>query len=152
MRTSRPISASPGRGGCCREPQAVFGHLKTDADRLAAAALRLRGERDARAKRGYEILRRRIGSPPGLALCFGAGVVLGARSRHGASHGLPAADERRRERGGGFGRWLQGPAGAAAIKVAGALLSGALLHPDDAPPAALMDVDGSAAEPFIRQD
>ncbi|HET6630298.1 MAG TPA: hypothetical protein VFG91_11040 [Woeseiaceae bacterium] len=108
----------------------MFEHLKTNADHLAADAAWLRRERDTHARQGFDILRRRVGSPPGLVVCFGAGVFAGARSRNRESD---PADKARRESH-LVERLLHGPVGAAAIKLGTAFLAGALLHPDREPP------------------
>lgn len=103
----------------------MFDRLKARADRSAADAAWLRGERNARARRGYQILRRRIGSPAGLVACFGAGVFAGARSRREDRGGCrPGTTEN------GFaGRFLSGPLGAAAIRLGSSFLVSALLEP-----------------------
>lgn len=116
----------------------MFEHLKTRADRLAGDAGRLRRERNEHARRGYEILRHRAGSPLGLTVCFGAGVFAGARSRrpdapgNGNDRGKRPAPEHREE---AFAhRLLHGPVGAAAIKLGTAFIAGRLMQPDDSPP------------------
>ncbi len=114
----------------------MFESLKTTADRLAADALRLRHDRNAHARRSYGLLKRRIGSPPGLVACFGAGVFAGARSRRPVARN----GERRPERSqGGFTAFLQGPLGVAATRLATALIAGALAKPDYAQAAGSSD-------------
>lgn len=116
----------------------MFEHLKTNADHLAADAAWLRRERNAHARRGYEILRRRVGSPPGLIVSFGAGVFTGARARHRKVH--DGGDDHRHDRrpdhaeGGLTGWLLHGPVGAAAIRFGTAFLAGALMRHDHEPP------------------
>lgn len=106
----------------------MFEHLKTNADHLAADAARLRRERNAHARRSYAIVQRRVSSPPGLVLCFGAGVFAGARLRHRELH---PEHERRHDRRParreiGLTEWLlHGPLGAAAIKLGTAFIAGA---------------------------
>lgn len=118
----------------------MFESLKTEADRLAADAIRLREERNAHARRGYGILKRRIGSPPGLTACFGAGVFAGARSRRPRPP-KDAKVERPPERAeGGFAAFLHGPLGIAAIRLGTAFIAGALAKPDYA------DAGGASSE------
>lgn len=114
----------------------MFRHLKSNAARHAADAARLQRDRNAHAKQGYAILERRLGSPPGLIMCFGAGVFAGASSRR---RDLCADDQelrsgRRPEHAepGFTERLLHGPLGAAAIRFGTAFLAGALLHPEHA--------------------
>ena len=116
----------------------MFGHLKSEADRLALDAAWLQRERNAHARRGYALFRRRIGSPLGLAACFGAGVFAGARVRRPApgnsgDHRSPGhRGEPERSESGLAGRILHGPVGAAALRLATAYVAGALMKP--APP------------------
>lgn len=144
MRDWPPTWGLPGRAGCCRKRARVFGQLKRDADELAADAAWLQRERNVRARRGYAILKRRIASPPGLIACFGAGVFAGARSRRPAidSDGgsRPRNDDGPQRSGGLARRVLQGPAGAAALRLATAWLAGALMKPS--PP------QGAGQDPF----
>lgn len=115
----------------------MFEHLKTNADHLAADAARLRRERNAHARRSYAIVQRRVSSPPGLVLCFGAGVFAGARLRHRERHPEHERrhDRRPERRESGLAEWLlHGPLGAAAVKLGTAFLAGALMHPDPEPP------------------
>lgn len=122
----------------------MFGHLKSEADRLALDAAWLQRERNAHARRGYALFKRRIGSPLGLAACFGAGLFAGARTRRP----VPGNSGEHRSRGGepersesGLARRiLQGPVGAAALRLGTAYLAGALMKP--APP------DGTGHDPF----
>jgi hypothetical protein len=107
--------------------------LKQRADRLAREAHGLRMERDRRAAESLELARRRIGSPAGLALCFGAGFAVGHRS--------PKRDAN--DTGGGVAgqatRLAESPLGAAAIKLAAAFIAGAVTRrerEDDQQPAA----------------
>lgn len=123
----------------------MFGQLKRDADERAADAACLQRERNVHARRGYAILKRRIASPPGLVACFGAGVFAGARSRRPAIEGDGRSSARhengaRRSEGGLARRVLQGPAGAAALRLGTAWLAGALMRPS-AP-------EGAGQEPF----
>ena len=111
----------------------MFGQLKGEADRLADDAAWLQRERNAHARRGYTILKRRIASPPGLLACFGAGVFAGARSRRpsrrdGGSEARHEQGPQRKEEG-LTRRLLQGPVGAAALRLGTAWLAGALMKP-----------------------
>jgi hypothetical protein len=123
----------------------VFGQLKRDADGLAADAAWLQRERNAHARRGYAMLKRRIGSPAGLVACFGAGVFAGARSRRRTPDEDGGNDPRsrngsQRREGGLARRVLQGPAGAVALRLGTAWLAGALMRPE--PP------EGAGQDPF----
>lgn len=121
----------------------MFGHLKSEADRLALDAASLQRERNAHARRGYALFRRRIGSPLGLAACFGAGVLAGARARRpaqGNSGEHRGGREPGRSESGLATRILHGPLGAAALRLGAAYLAGALMK--TAPP------DGTGHDPF----
>lgn len=105
-------------------------NLKQRADQLASEAGEFRLERNRSAARCLAILRRRAGSPVGLAICFGAGMVAGSRSdRHHAIE--PENDDTdRHERESVAMQALRGPIGAAAIKLGSAFIAGALLRPE----------------------
>ena len=115
----------------------MFGQLKREADRRAADAAGLQRERNVHARRGYAMLKRRIASPPGLVACFGAGVFAGARSRRPP----PGEDGPQRSEGSRARRFLQGPAGAAALRLGTAWLAGALMR-SSAP-------EGAGHDPFL---
>lgn len=96
--------------------------LKQRADRVASEARGLRLERDRRAAESLELARRRIGSPAGLALCFGAGFVVGLKPRK------RDADDSAADVAGPATRMLDGPLGAAAIKLASAFIANAVVR------------------------
>lgn len=100
--------------------------LKGEVDELAGTANGLRQERNVRVARSLAIVKRRIGSPPGLAVCFSAGFLLGSR----ASADSTDADRREtgqgnkeRDKEGLVSKILLGPLLAAAVKMALAFLT-----------------------------
>jgi hypothetical protein len=122
------------------------GRLKHRADKLAASARAERLECAAHADRMLVIVRRRAGSPAGLAISFSLGFIAGSRPGKGkADHGRRAE---RHEAGSERGRrgvtyqLAHGPLGEAAVKLGMAFLARSLMklqengadHPD--PPAA----------------
>jgi hypothetical protein len=112
--------------------------LKRRANELASDARRLRSERNEHALEGLAILRRRLGSPAGLALSFGAGVVAGSaaprrRPFQADEDGKDRAGKRNKAHaaGPGFADWLlRGPLGVAAFKLAPAFIAGAMMQSD----------------------
>lgn len=102
----------------------TFRNLERRADERALEASRLKRERDAHAARGVAILRARLATPPALALCFGAGMLVGrpsppgrpARSRGGRGDGEPES---------GIVRLLGGALATAALRLASAYVAGA---------------------------
>lgn len=105
--------------------------LKQRADKLACRADDLRVERNNRTERSLAIVRRRVGSPVGLAVCFGVGVAAGSRLNN------RKPDAKRATGDGVASQLLHGPVGAAAIKLATAFLAGSILKGDE--PAATGD-------------
>lgn len=101
--------------------------LQQRADDLAWRAEQLRLQRNSRAERCLAIVRRRVGSPVGLAVSFSAGVVAGSRMKSRNSRPNSHTDTG----GDSFARLLHGPVGTAAIKLASAFIAGSLLKPDD---------------------
>jgi hypothetical protein len=99
-------------------------NLRERADRLASEARSLRLERDRRAAESLDLARRRISSPAGLALCFGAGFAVGHRSPKRAAHGSGDGVAKQ------AARLLERPLGAAAVKLAVAFIAGAVARPD----------------------
>lgn len=67
--------------------------LKDELDELAGNANDLRQERNVRIARSLAIVKRRIGSPPGLAVCFSAGFLLGSPAGEDSTE----ADQRHKE-------------------------------------------------------
>lgn len=97
--------------------------LRQRADELAAEAGRLRRARNAHAARAIAIVRARISTPAGLALCFAAGIVVG---RPSSRAGAPAERKARHAATeGAAGRLLGGPLAAAAVRLASAFVTGA---------------------------
>jgi hypothetical protein len=116
------------------------------ADRLAADAGSERRARRAHIARARHIFGRRLGSPVGLAACFGAGAVAGARL--GRDPERPPADNggSEDEQAGFIERMSDSPLGSIAIRLAAATLVRYLLTPsapgDDA--AAGEEIPGEA--------
>ncbi|MGH8193683.1 MAG: hypothetical protein ACREQ8_04665 [Woeseiaceae bacterium] len=113
--------------------------LKKRADQLASEAGDLRSERNRRAAESLALLRQRVASPVGLAMCFGVGVAAGLKSPRRESNGAGTRSD------GAASRVLQGPLGAAAIKLASAFIAGAFLQPDKGDGAA-SDVDSRSVQ------
>ena len=105
--------------------------LKQRADQLASDAGESRLERNRSAARCLAILRQRAGSPVGLAVCFGAGLVAGSRTDRHEAIADESDDTDRGDRESVAMHALRGPAGAAAIKLASAFIAGALMRPDE---------------------
>lgn len=107
-------------------------NLQRQADERALEAARLKAQRNAHAARILAILRAKIATPGALALCFGAGLMVGQRSS-------PQRGARRRpdhdgdEPESGVARVFKGPLGSAAFRVASAYLVGAATGPGRAP-------------------
>jgi len=106
---------------------------KALADRLVGeveAERRARREHIARAK---NIFGRRVGSPAGLAVCFGAGAVTGLRLGRGpasrATYRRPEEADGEGEEGGFLQRMTDSPLGNIVMRLAAATLVRYVLTP-----------------------
>lgn len=102
--------------------------LKRQADALTIEARRLKVERNAHAGRGVGILRARLATPAALALCFGAGFLLG----HPFFHESPASrhePENGRTGDSSSRSFLESPFVAVALRLASGFLAGAVTGP-----------------------
>lgn len=109
-----------------------LGRLKQEADALAAAGARLAMERDAHARSSIALAGEALSSPGALAVLFAAGFVVAsprAGPRPASEH--EAEDD---QDGGRIGRWLAGPVGTIALRVASGFLSGAAAPVRGIPP------------------
>lgn len=98
---------------------------KARADRLAEEVMAVRRARRAHSARAKAIFLRRLGSPGGLAACFGAGAVAGLRLGESESDESAGRDGDRRA-GGAQGsrleRFADSPVGNIAVRLAAATL------------------------------
>ena len=110
-----------------------IGGLKSRADGLAQEAWTERRKYKSHADASLSIVRKRLGSPAGLAISFSLGFIAGSSGsehagRNGADETREAATRRK-----GFARQLaEGPLGDSAIKLASGLLAGSLVKVIDA--------------------
>lgn len=115
-----------------------IGRLKRRADELVTQARSDRRQFKSHAEQALAIVRRRMGSTAGLAVCFSLGFMAGIRPADGRS---ADAGSNRSDGAGSKGRrptfmlrLVQGPVGEAAMKLGMALLTRSLmkLQEDDA--------------------
>lgn len=99
--------------------------LKRRADTLAEEAHACRAASRAHARRSLLIVRRRVGSPAGLAICFSLGFLAGLRRKTRSSPREKATGVRREE--GGFARLVSGPVGEAVLKLVSAIVASFLM-------------------------
>lgn len=103
---------------------------KEQADQLLREAEVQRQSRNRHAARALDIARQRIGSPVGLAICFGAGALTGYGVRRKAEQSYEHWSEQDDDpnRDGWFRRTMEGPVGDIALRLATASLVNALMN------------------------
>ncbi|HEX7718735.1 MAG TPA: hypothetical protein VF389_02915 [Woeseiaceae bacterium] len=102
---------------------------KAQADQLLREAEEQRLSRNRHAARALDIARQRIGSPIGLAVCFGAGALTGYGARRKAERSHQESYEQSNEqRDGWIRRAMDGPVGDIAVRLATASLINALMN------------------------
>jgi hypothetical protein len=118
---------------------------KARADRLVEEVLAERRARRAHSAQAKEIFLRRLGSPGGLAACFGAGAVAGFRfGEAGTTEEVDRRGGDRRDDGSQAGfleRFAEGPIGNIAVRLAAATVVRYMLMPHGG------DGGGAAGEP-----
>lgn len=106
-----------------------IGSLKERADKLAVEAEDQRQARNDHAARSLSVVRQRIASPVGLAVCFGAGVLAGSARSNARSNDKDSAKDR--EKGNGVAsKVLHGPLGSTAGKFLSAAIATAMMRSD----------------------
>ena len=98
---------------------------KAQADQLLREAEVQRLSRNRHAARALDIARQRIGSPVGLAVCFGAGALTGYGTRRKAERSHQQSSE---QHDGWLRRAMDGPVGDIAVRLATASLINALMN------------------------
>lgn len=93
---------------------------KARADQLVREAESQRLARDRHAGNAWDLIRRRVSSPLGLAVSFGAGAAMGYRRR-------PPQQDRNGDRDSWVRRIVEGPAGHIAIRIATATMVSAMM-------------------------
>jgi len=106
-----------------------IARLRQQADALEASARDKWFEFRTHSDRSLAIVRRRVGSPAGLAISFSLGFMAGTGSDDGRTNGTSAGEDESTE---GESRGItyklaHGPLGDAAIKLATALLARSLM-------------------------
>jgi hypothetical protein len=99
---------------------------KEHADQLLREAEVQRQLRNRHATRALDIARQRIGSPVGLAICFGAGALTGYGVRRNAEQSYEQSEDTNHD--GWFRRTMEGPFGDIAVRLATASLVNALMN------------------------
>lgn len=103
--------------------------LKRQADAAEADARDKRLEFKTHSDRSLAIVRRRVGSPAGLAISFSLGFVAGTRGGERKADGEAAGNGERTEDGKGVAYKLaHGPLGDTAIKLGTALFVRSLMN------------------------
>jgi hypothetical protein len=102
---------------------------KARADRLAGDAESERRARRAHIARARHIFERRLGSPVGLAACFGAGAVAGVRLGREPERRPADSGGSEDEQAGFIERLNDSPLGSIVIRLAAATLVRYLLTP-----------------------
>ncbi|HEX7719193.1 MAG TPA: hypothetical protein VF389_05255, partial [Woeseiaceae bacterium] len=98
---------------------------KAQADQLLREAEEQRLSRNRHVARALDIARQRIGSPVGLAVCFGAGALTGYGARRKAEQSYEQSSE---PQNGWIRRAMDGPVGDIAVRLATASLINALMN------------------------
>lgn len=105
---------------------------KAQADQLLREAEAQRHSRNRHAAKALDIVRQRIGSPVGLAVCFGAGALTGYGTRRKADRSheqwYEQSNEQQHDHDGWIRRAIDGPVGDIAVRLATASLINALMN------------------------
>lgn len=102
--------------------------LQRRADALAEKAQDHRRASRAHAERSLSIVRRRVGSPAGLALSFSLGFMAGSGGAGRGNRRLPKTERRAiGEEQGMLHRLIRGPLGEAVLKLASAVVASSVM-------------------------